>query len=128
MSDTKTQPPAFELSIVLRQISSHLDGLSIQVQGIESTFGAQLNPGAPPQSGLITQLQSLDYLRQSLQDLAVLLTHLSEVEGMNTVPFGQISKINGILKLSDTKAILMPQVETAGFGKDGSSFGTIDLF
>ncbi|MCX7559773.1 hypothetical protein OS190_09355 [Sulfitobacter sp. F26204] len=60
------------------RISAHLDELSEEVKAIELAIGDEVGTIGLQTSGSIKRLQSLDFLRQSLADLALLSKNLSQ--------------------------------------------------
>ena len=128
MSASVEPANAERLSAVMHRLSVHLDKLADHTDAVEHAIGKQLCTKAPPQAAAITQLQSLDYLRQSLEDMAMLTLLLSQAEGIGTVPLEIIDAINTELNLSDTKALICSQTEPGAHVPEFAKSGELDLF
>lgn len=66
------------LSKLLAGMSVQMDSLATEVHRIEHAIGDELAMASTPRTQTITRLQRLDFLRQSLEDLALLLHFLSK--------------------------------------------------
>jgi hypothetical protein len=112
------------LPTLLQRLSSHLDVLAAQVYDVEEAVGETISLGLLKNNGAINQLQNLDFLRQSLEDLA-LLTHLLQNENTLT-PLGvsETISIQQKLKLNVTQNLLGDQPTTSSTRE----FGDVDLF
>jgi hypothetical protein len=118
--------PPLELSELLSRLSQHLDTLSGEVHAVEHGLGAELGRDVHRPTRTITQLQSLDYLRQSLEDLA-LLAHVLGSEQSRAGPRPpDLSAAARRLRLQSTRALLQPdQAVPAPFAERQ---GEVDLF
>jgi hypothetical protein len=110
------------------RLSVYLDTLGDQIHAVEHEIGEQFCPKSPPKAATITQLQSLDYLRQSLEDLAMLALLLGKAEGIGTLPATTAADISAKLNLNDTKALMCSQLDSVGFGAGAAGSGDLDLF
>lgn len=123
------EPPAMDknLSNVLSRLSAHLDRLGNQIHGIEQAISQQFCANSPPLAGTITQLQSLDYLRQSLEDLTMLTLLLSRADGMGCLRKSLAAEISEKLNLNDTKALIFGHSAGAAFAPSINNPGDFDL-
>ncbi|APE43499.1 hypothetical protein BOO69_08810 [Sulfitobacter alexandrii] len=117
-----------DLDTVLCRLSNHASVLAGLVARAEEAVGESFDrhDGESPGTVMFAELQTLDYLRQSLEDMARLLSGLAPPEGTET---GVIAAhLAATLRLADTRALLAP-VRAAtcrpGFLDGG---GAIDLF
>ncbi|WP_187430990.1 hypothetical protein ROLI_022130 [Roseobacter fucihabitans] len=96
--------PAFSLRL-LKRISLHLDVLAGHVFDIEQTVGDTVASNASHDDLAIRNLQTLDFLRQSLEDMALLAALLSK---QNEESFDEktIELIGRQLKLESTRCLL----------------------
>lgn len=123
-----SEPQRCETPTIFLNMSVHLTKLAAQVHAIEHELGKQLDADAPLQATSIIQLQNLDYLRQSLQDLVVLSLSLSKTECTGVLSEAEVSVMNQQLKLKDTRSILSRQIETSAPGPTVPAFGDLDIF
>lgn len=128
MSPSSAIDQSQRLTGLLQKISSHLDILADQTHVIEHAVGQHLCPSMQQQSAAITQLQSLDYLRQSLEDLAILTQLLSRSDCCGDLPAEAINEILNKLNLQDTKALVCSKHVSVPFGQGDAKHGEIDLF
>ena len=125
----KMPSPSGELGLsgVLERIARHLDALAGQIYGVEDTLSSALAVVPDKEISSLTRLQSLDYVRQSLEDCA-LLVHLIRqcptTEGFST---GNALAITQKLKLDSTRAILGPAYNQNRENL-GPEVGDLDLF
>lgn len=111
-----------ELNELLGDFSGQLDKIAVQVFHVEEAIAGVLSDGRTTDFSVITKLQSLDYIRQSLEDLA-LLSYLLKKQGIKAKidVQGLVSK----LKLEETTRLLEGNRPHQA---NGPSFGEIDLF
>ncbi len=113
------------LGDLLLALSTHMDGLAEQVNAVEHTIGDRLaHPDAA--AGVITQLQSLDYLRQSLEDVSVLMLFLSRNNRL-AAPVENIADMSSKMKLNSTKTLIAGN-PTHKFALPDDNAGDLDLF
>lgn len=122
--NTKGHEP---IASILRRLSPYLDKLAGQVFTLEEAVGCKLEVSCSPDNQAITSLQALDFLRQSLEDLAVATLLLGNREYRDGVSQIEIEAIEHKLKLGATKSMLRGELhdhfgEERGFGDD------LDLF
>lgn len=114
-------------SQVFESLSAHLDRLAEQVCDIEEALGLSLPENSTACSISITKFQSLDFIRQSLEDCALLVHFLSLNRDGNCVSDTDTSTISSKLKLDATKSILQPN-KTREPERNAPSGGDLDLF
>lgn len=113
----------------MKRLSGHLDGLASEVHRVEHAIGEDMFPSQVIGGAAITQLQSLDYLRQSLEDLA-LLTHFlgqNDVEGDGRSGWQDPARVSGQLRLHSTRALFGAARQDSGVRATGV-VGEVDLF
>ena len=103
---------------ILRRISDHLDQLAEEVHAIEHALGAEVS-NLSRESSTIKRLQRLDFLRQSLEDTALLMHFLATEQPDQAQP-----DIARKLRLDTTRA-LMATDAAAG---EAPGLGEVDLF
>ncbi len=122
--------PSHDLSLteLLARLSRHLDALSGEVHVVEHGIGSHLSGSDLRAPRAITQLQSLDYLRQSLEDLA-LVAHLAgrlpEVQGHHC---SGVDAIAAKLTLQRSKALLQSGQMPVPTDFADTGQGDVDLF
>lgn len=94
------------ISTLLDRMSSQLDLLAGQVFDVEEAIGTSMTDGQNAHGVEITRLQALDYLRQCLEDLALLTTLLSREDENLSARIGNLNELSSKLKLEVTKGIL----------------------
>lgn len=112
------------LSDLLGRISVQMDGLASEVHRIEHAVGDELALSGPREAETITRLQRLDFLRQSMEDLALLFHFLSrDHDGVHAPDLA--SKLH----LDVTKALVDDNwhVDTT-FMPNEKTIGDVDLF
>lgn len=108
---------------VLRRLSMHLDGLAADVHAIEHAIGEESGRNPVAHNSYIKRLQRLDFLRQSLEDLALLNLFLADhVSGTLSSSLGQS------LRLASTKALLNPDAREPETSISNACIGDLDLF
>lgn len=117
------EPSEIALEVILQRVSDHLDALAGEVHSIEHVIGSELSLTSGQSAQSITRLQRLDYLRQCLEDLAMLTLLLS-----NTSEGSVCQSLAKKLRLATSKDMFksgkVPQLEKA----DDGTLGEIDLF
>ena len=115
------------LETFLSRVSDHLDLLAAQVHDLEEAIGSAVldNPNAVQVE--ITRLQGLDYVRQCLEDLALLTTVFENQLTESGFEFSNIDSVRSKLKLEITKGILCNE---SGNGpvSEKRAVGDFDLF
>lgn len=112
---------------VMSRLSAHLDRLGDHIHGVEHAISQQFCAMSPPLAGTISQLQSLDYLRQSLEDLTLLTLLLSRTDGMGCLPKLMAVEISEKLNLNDTKALVFAQSDVEASAAINKDPGDLDL-
>lgn len=112
------------LSALLARVSVQIDGLATEVHRIEHAIGDELALTAAQGSQTITRLQRLDFLRQSLEDLALLFLFLSK-DHDGVLECDLADK----MRLDVTKALIKERRPFgAGLLPDDWVMGDVDLF
>ncbi|GFE51778.1 hypothetical protein So717_35310 [Roseobacter cerasinus] len=93
------------VSKIQARLSQYLDKLSAQIFDVEETIGQSIGLLQSPDAQTITNLQALDFVRQSLEDLALMLLLLSQSE-KSVLNASDLCKLSEKLKLEATRAIL----------------------
>lgn len=113
-----------ELRSVLERMSAHLDRLSVQVFDLEKIVATHVTQGGDAGEEAIQEFQTLDFLRQSLEDISILVLLIAKSDPETDIV---MENLHRKLKLESTKAVLL--------GADGSGFetetvdpGEMDLF
>ncbi|MGJ8545570.1 MAG: hypothetical protein ACSHWZ_09020 [Sulfitobacter sp.] len=122
------QPPETTLAIevFLERLTAQLDGLVAQVFELERTMGETFaDQGQVPHPAII-QLQTLDFLRQSLEDLALLTSVSAGAIQTGTGPQLSLATTAEKLRLDTTRAILSTQNEVPV--TPDQNYGDLDLF
>lgn len=120
-------PTGHALDQMMQRLSTHLDGLAAEVHRVEHAIGEGLGRHTDDDAP-ITQLQSLDYLRQSLEDLSLLTLMLGR-----RCDLGALTGVEGLqiarkLRLAVTRQILLSLDPPETFGDDHRNAGNLDLF
>jgi hypothetical protein len=95
---------------ILHRVSVHLDGLAARVHHLEEVLAAQLNGGRAPGMAAITEFQALDFLRQSLEDCALLTLLLGRSCEPVTIKPQELESILGKLRLETTQNLITQSV------------------
>jgi len=115
------------LGKILARVSGHLDALAAQVFTIEQAVGATVLRSGNTSGATITEIQGLDFLRQSLEDMALLMHLLNKREKALNSGDSDLQRIAQRLKLNSTQKLLRSdvckkrQIET-------ETSGELDLF
>jgi hypothetical protein len=114
-------PP--KLEDLLLRVSWHLSAMAQNVATVEEIV-ASPSLGHPE---AITKIQSLDYIRQSLEDLSALFLAMQDQAQSCWQEPVEIDALLQVLKLLDTKSLL--DVETSQPGDQQTNvIGDLDLF
>ena len=111
---------------VLKRLSAYLDKLAAQVFDLEDTVGQTVNNRNETNSETITNLQALDFLRQSLEDLA-LMTLLLATSDKTCLNSNEINDVGKKLKLKTTRSLLAGQ-DSQYSSRESETRGDLDLF
>lgn len=127
MSQTERQHVA--LDVLMERMSDHLDLLASKVFDIEEALGKAIGEPADGHHEVetITRLQSLDFLRQSLEDLALLSCSMSKHASIVKDGELPVETFKNVLKLDSTKQTLFePTLSHRKLTLDEG--GELDLF
>lgn len=109
------------ISVVLDRLSNHLDMLAGKVLATEEAVGKALQGDKAPLENAVGRLQTLDFLRQSLEDCAMLSLMLAtHKNGDNSAV--SIEQLEQRLKLEATKNLLVTRVSKPLQGGDVQLF------
>ncbi|MCV3272055.1 hypothetical protein [Roseobacter sinensis] len=122
-ADNGSEHPISTINI---RLSSYLDKLAGQIFDLEEAISHAVDTSSSAEPQTITSLQSLDFLRQSLEDLAI-MTLLIGQENKVSLTAPEIEKISQKLKLKVTCAVLEGQ-QHDDFGTKKDSADDLDLF
>ncbi|WP_299498523.1 hypothetical protein [uncultured Roseobacter sp.] len=112
--------------IILKRIAVYLDGLAGDVADLEDTVGDVVKVKEVQDERAIKNLQSLDFLRQSLEDLAFMAAAFGE-SNENESSEAVIKSTTSKLKLKSSRLLLGDTSDApAKSGKNG--LGELDLF
>jgi hypothetical protein len=104
------------VSMALQRMSLHLDMLAGQIFEVEEALSHLLQRNGDVDALPISRFQALDFTRQSLEDCALLLNHLSCNQTLTTEYVDQV-EVSSKLKLSSTRELAasssMPSVDNA---------------
>ncbi|MBW4708224.1 hypothetical protein KX928_10555 [Roseobacter sp. YSTF-M11] len=114
------------LPAIVGRLSCYLDKLAGQVFDIEETIGQALTHSTESSKNTITDLQALDFLRQSLEDLALMTLLLSDRNGKE-LNAKCLHGVSDKLKLKTTRSLLEGK-EPGFFGAEEDTLGDLDLF
>ncbi|MEM6887349.1 MAG: hypothetical protein AAF636_04325 [Pseudomonadota bacterium] len=117
------------LDLLLERMSDHLDALAAKVFEIEDAIGKAIKNDCSKshEGATITRLQSLDFLRQSLEDLALLSCYLSQNSQRITDGRMPANALSVNLKLDVTRAIVVGAAKGA-VALHAEGDGDLDLF
>lgn len=104
----------------LQRLSTHLDVLADQVCSLEEILCEAFSERKSQPRIDLTKLQSLDFVRQSLEDCAILTLLMSNHTDANPITTQQLSRR---LKLESTRSIIIK-----GSEETGQTFGEVQLF
>ena len=113
---------------IWRRLSLHLSSLSEHVLTVEKTLGDNGLPSpGTNEKKIITELQTLDYLRQCLEDLAVLMHLFDEQHPVFDDRFLEQESFLSHLQLDTTKSVAKG-LPTPKFGGHDKTSSELDLF
>ena len=115
------------LETFLSRVSDHLDLLAAQVHDLEEAIGSAVLDNPNDVQVEITRLQGLDYVRQCLEDLALLTTVFENQIPESGFEFPNIDRVRSKLKLEITKGILFNEIDSAPVSEK-RAVGDFDLF
>lgn len=118
---------ALTAEALLARLSDHLDGLASEVHRVEQVVGTQASAARPAPSGAIVQLQSLDHLRQSLEDLSMLTLFLARSDETGIPGLQNPGRIRCRMRLGSTRA-LFDKFDQSSISAAPPNTGEIDLF
>lgn len=120
---SRTVAPGMSLRGLLKRVSHHLDSMASEIHGIEHTIGEELVSISTQRMESITRLQRLDFLRQSMEDLALLTLFLSNNHD-GSIDIGLAEK----LRLETTKQLVLGNADPLALPSSQNSLGEVDLF
>lgn len=123
----KTEPCDLPLETVLSNVSAHLDQLAGRIHDLEETLGETLSADHTAVAS-ISKFQSLDFIRQSLEDCAMLVHYLSIATATTSSPLVRADKMAPRLKLDNTKTLIAVKSNDCASSERGDSVGDVDLF
>jgi len=123
-----TLPATQPLVGILHRMSSHLDDLAARVYHVEHAIGDEFSTSGPQAADTIHRLQTLDLLRQSLEDLSLMVLYVSQDDGVSGQNIQKIGQLVERLSLDATKALLTPQYCPVNRGTLPYEDGEVDLF
>ncbi|MGC1496007.1 MAG: hypothetical protein WA790_09365 [Sulfitobacter sp.] len=112
----------------MQDLSVYFDDLAEMAQKVEDAVSEQRCSKTPQQEQTITELQGLDYLRQALNDLALLTSILGQYGSQDVLSSQTTAEIEKTLNLNDIKAIVCRNPNTLRNHDDGVGHGVLDLF
>lgn len=115
--------PSLAVSDLMRQLSAHLDCLAAEVHEIEYAIGKEPENDSSFDNDQIKRLQRLDFLRQSLEDLA-LLNHFLADHVTGEIPHS----LENRLRLEATRALFKPDQTKLDIALASRTLGDVDLF
>ncbi|WP_195822049.1 hypothetical protein [Roseobacter sp. MH60115] len=111
---------------IIERLSTYLDRLAGQVFELENTVSRTVGEKTTSDTSTITDLQGLDFLRQSLEDLALMTLLMSRQEA-SRFSAADLQEVSAKLKLKATQSLLQGENHTH-FGEKPDSTGDLDLF
>ena len=112
------------LSEVLDRLSVHLDMIAGQVFDVEEAISPLLSNNIASSNPSIEKFQSLDFVRQTLEDCSLLVGILSKENSTTGVSIFDKTQITNRLKLDITRELLTDNVPSIRF----ESGGDIEFF
>lgn len=104
MADLRQAAPALTPEVLLARVSAYLGDLARDVRNVEQVVGVSTDAPAAPAA--IIQVQSLDRLHQSLEDLACLADGLARIERAGWAGLEGLVGVRRNLRLEATRALL----------------------
>lgn len=121
MTNTLEANPS--LSDLFVRMSDHLDGLAAEVHAIEHAIGDEMDIVVAQDGETIMRLQRLDFLRQSLEDMALLSNFLSkDHDGILQTNLAQQ------MRLDVTKRLICGGEPPSDKIRQEDAIGDVDLF
>ena len=117
-------PRAVDVQGVLERLSAHLDRQAAQIFDLEQTVAAHFSEAGEPADDAIVEFQTLDFLRQSLEDVSVLVLLIAQYSQVNMSNPEHLARK---LKLDSTRTVLLGSVGV-GFEVDDIGSGEVDIF
>lgn len=114
------------MNAILERLSAYLDKMAGQIFDLEETIGQAVDGKSSSEPQTITNLQALDFLRQSLEDLALMTLLLGQSETAHQTS-SDLQNLCNKLKLKATQSLLMGE-QHAHFGEKQDVIGDLDLF
>ncbi|MEM9969156.1 MAG: hypothetical protein AAF755_13825 [Pseudomonadota bacterium] len=112
---------------LFKRLAVHMDGLAARVHRIECLLSPQMLDASARENRTIRDLQHLDYLRQSLEDCALLLLLLGQHLSQSFLTVEDIAAIQEKLRLESTQELFTdPVVRPVSTLHENT--GEIDLF
>ncbi|WP_300030376.1 hypothetical protein [uncultured Roseobacter sp.] len=121
------QIKSVSLAKVMERASNQLDLLAAQVFDLEETIGSTLSDDTIARGSDITRLQALDYLRQCLEDLALLTMLLNRDPKQKDILIADAEQLASKLKLEVTRGLLSPEKSESEAPRK-RVVGDVDLF
>lgn len=94
---------------ILARLSAHLDKLAAQVFDVEEALGDLISTGGTTDKPSVTKLQSLDFVRQSLEDCALLAHQLGAQPILSSEEGAALEVLRAKLKLAATQELVSPE-------------------
>lgn len=118
---------ALPVGIMLQRLSGHLDDLAAEIDQIEHAICDELDHASTPADNRIQRLQRLDFLRQSVEDVALLCVLMAKDRGLGACR-GIDPAIAEKLYLQHTKNLFATTPPPAGDAASGAAGNEVDLF
>lgn len=112
---------------ILTRLSAHLDKMAGQVLEVEEELGSLISAASGNRQYSISKVQLLDYIRQSLEDCALLTHILSDIDTIEKLEGPTLAVLSAKLRLSTTRDLVKPTARTND-AENVSSGGIVDLF
>ncbi|MEE4189792.1 MAG: hypothetical protein V2I76_15285 [Roseobacter sp.] len=106
-------PTGVKTREILQRLSDHLDMLAGQVCSTEEAVGKALQGQVPQLDLSVTQLQALDFMRQSLEDCALLTLLLAKENKSHFDQSVDADTLAAKLRLEATKSLVKPVTPNA---------------
>ncbi len=123
---SRDQPEDLSADVLLR-LSKHLDKLSGQVCDAEEHIGDLLSGMVPQRAFTFERIQSLDFVRQSLEDCALLLLYLGQLEARPEDGTNVLTDLRRRVKLDTTRNIILPAAGNDAVPRNDGS-GSLEVF
>ena len=113
-----------QLSEVLDSLSVHLDMIAGQLFDVEEAISPLLTDSAASSSLSIEKLQSLDFVRQTLEDCSLFVGFLSKETSTSSITILEKTQIKNRLKLDITRELFANDIPSIKFEPGGD----VDFF